>query len=57
MLLNQNQHLTEPGTPESMSESEIDESKIGIFEKYFSSHYHDRIASKKLQQQFACRES
>ena len=34
ILLDQKQHLTAPGTPESMSDSEIDESKSGILEIY-----------------------
>ena len=34
ILLDQKQHLTAPGTPESMSNSEIDESKSGILEIY-----------------------
>ena len=35
LLLDQKQHLTAPGTPDSMSETEIDESKTGICWAYF----------------------
>ena len=37
ILRDQKQHLTAPGTPDSMSETEIDESKTGIIlGQYFS---------------------
>ena len=50
-LLDQKQHLTAPGTPDSMSETEIDESKTGIVEENlcitFSLHLNDQLAIQR----------